>query len=229
MKAYELAQAGITGLCKTVFRARVTGLENFPMEGPVIVASNHLAFLDSVIISALMPRRVAFLAKAEYVNSPGIRGRFMKRFFELIDIIPVNRSDQAERLKALDIGLERLEQGGVFGIYPEGTRSRDGFLYRGKVGVAWLAHKTGAPVVPVGIIGTERIQPPGARLIRPVRFTVRVGEPLTFETLGDQQTGPRRRQTTDVIMDRIAALSGQARKNDYNTSPSLDKDAGTLA
>ncbi|WP_129658217.1 lysophospholipid acyltransferase family protein [Rothia halotolerans] len=229
MKAYELAQAGVTGLFKTIFRARVTGLESFPKEGPVIVASNHLAFLDSVILSALMPRRVAFLAKAEYVNSPGIRGRLMKHFFELIDIIPVNRSDQSERLKALDIGLERLEQGGVFGIYPEGTRSRDGYLYRGKIGVAWLAHKTGAPVVPVGIIGTERIQPPGTRMIRPVKFTVRVGEPLYFEKLGDRQTGRRRRESTDLIMDRIAALSGQARKDDYNTSPSLDKDAGTLA
>ena len=226
MKAYHLAQAGVTGLIKTVFRARVTGLEHFPAEGPVIVASNHLAFLDSVIISALMPRRVAFLAKAEYVNSPGIRGLLMKKIFELIDIIPVNRSDQGERLKALEIGLTRLEKGGVFGIYPEGTRSRDGYLYRGKIGVAWLAHQTGAPVVPVGLIGTDRIQPPGSRMIRPVRFTVRIGEPMRFERLGDRQTGRQRRETTDLIMDRVAHLSGQARKNAYNTSPSLSRDAG---
>ena len=114
----------------------------------------------------------------------------------------------------------------VFGIYPEGTRSRDGFLYRGRIGVAWLAHKTGAPVVPIGLIGTDRLQPPGSRMIRPVRFTVRVGEPLYFDKLGDQQTGKQRRETTETIMDRIAQLSGQPRKNEYNTSPSLDKDAG---
>lgn len=226
MKLYHFAQTTVTGLMKIGFRARVTGLHHFPESGPVIVASNHKAFLDSVIISALMPRRVAFLAKAEYVNSPGLKGRAMKTLFELIDIIPVNRSDQTGRLKALDKGLERLENGQVFGIYPEGTRSRDGFLYRGRIGVAWLAHKTGAPVVPIGLIGTDRLQPPGSRMIRPVRFTVRVGEPLYFDKLGDQQTGKQRRETTETIMDRIAQLSGQPRKNEYNTSPSLDKDAG---
>ncbi|KTR37293.1 lysophospholipid acyltransferase family protein [Rothia kristinae] len=225
-KLYRLTQTAVTGLIKTVFRARVTGLKRFPASGPVIVASNHRAFLDSVIISALMPRRVAFLAKAEYVNSPGLKGRLMKRIFELIDIIPVNRADQIERLKALEIGLERLERGGVFGIYPEGTRSLDGYLYRGKIGVAWLAHMTGAPVVPVGLIGTERIQPPGTKLLRPVRFTVRVGEPMSFEKLGEKQSGAQRRATTDAIMDEIARLCGQPRKNEYNTSPSLAKDAG---
>ncbi|MCT1367474.1 MULTISPECIES: lysophospholipid acyltransferase family protein [Kocuria] len=226
MTLYSLAQSAVTRLLKTGFRARVTGLENFPENGPVIVASNHRAFLDSVIISAMMPRRVAFLAKAEYVNSPGMRGKLMKTLFDMIDIIPVNRSDQSQRLKALEKGLERLEQGEVFGIYPEGTRSRDGYLYRGRIGVAWLAHKTGAPVVPIGLIGTEKLQPPGSRLIRPVRFTVRVGKPMYFDRMGDRQTGKQRRQTTDLIMDEIAQLSGQPRKNEYNTSPSLDKDSG---
>ena len=226
MTLYSLAQSAVTRLLKTGFRARVTGLENFPENGPVIVASNHRAFLDSVIISAMMPRRVAFLAKAEYVNSPGMRGKLMKTLFDMIDIIPVNRSDQSQRLKALEKGLERLEQGEVFGIYPEGTRSRDGYLYRGRIGVAWLAHKTGALVVPIGLIGTEKLQPPGSRLIRPVRFTVRVGKPMYFDRMGDRQTGKQRRQTTDLIMDEIAQLSGQPRKNEYNTSPSLDKDSG---
>lgn len=226
MKLYPMAQTAVTGLMKIGFRARVTGLENFPVDGPVIVASNHRAFLDSVIISALMPRRVAFLAKAEYVNTPGVGGKIMKTLFDLIDIIPVNRSDQSQRLKALEKGLERLEKGQVFGIYPEGTRSRDGYLYRGRIGVAWLAHKTGAPVVPVGLIGTDRLQPPGSRFIRPVRFTVRVGKPMYFDQVGDRQTGKQRRETTDLIMDEIAQLSGQPRKNEYNSSPSLDKDSG---
>ena len=125
MLLYKTTQKAVTGILRTVFRARVTGLENFPATGPVIVASNHLSFLDSIIISAMMPRRVAFLAKAEYVNTPGPRGKMMKAFFEAVDIIPVNRSDRSESLKALDIALEKLQEGKVFGIYPEGTRSRE--------------------------------------------------------------------------------------------------------
>ena len=223
---YKSTQKAITGILRTVFRARVTGLENFPANGPVIVASNHLSFLDSIIISAMMPRRVAFLAKAEYVNTPGPRGKMMKAFFEAVDIIPVNRSDRSESLKALDIALEKLQEGKVFGIYPEGTRSRDGYLYRGKIGVAWLAHMTGAPVVPVGLIGTDRLQKPGSNMIYPRRFTIRVGKPLYFEKIGETMTGKQRRVTTDTIMNEIAQLSGQARKHEYNVSPSAARDAG---
>ena len=225
MVFYKLSQKTVTGLLRSVFRARVTGLDHFPKTGPVIVASNHLSFLDSIIISAMMPRRVAFLAKAEYVNTPGIRGKAMKAFFET-DIIPVNRSDRSESLKALDIALEKLNEGKVFGIYPEGTRSRDGYLYRGKIGVAWLAHMTGAPVVPVGLIGTDRLQKPGSNMVYPHRFTIRVGEPMWFEKTGEQMTGKQRRQTTNQIMDEIAQLSGQARKDEYNVSPSAERDAG---
>lgn len=223
---YKATQKTIEGLLRTVFRARVTGLENFPAEGPVIVASNHLAFLDSVIISALMPRRVAFLAKSEYVNSPGIKGKAMKTLFQVIDIIPVNRTDKKESMKALETALERLNEGKVFGIYPEGTRSRDGYLYKGKIGVAWLAHMTGATVVPIGLIGTDKIQKPGSNMIYPHRFTVRVGQPMTFEKLGEGMSGKQRRQTTDQIMDAIAQLSGQPRKNEYNVSPSAERDGG---
>ena len=147
-------------------------------------------------------------------------------FFEAVDIIPVNRSDRSESLKALDIALEKLQEGKVFGIYPEGTRSRDGYLYRGKIGVAWLAHMTGAPVVPVGLIGTDRLQKPGSNMIYPRRFTIRVGKPLYFEKTGEKMTGKQRRVTTDVIMDEIAQLSGQARKHEYNVSPSAARDAG---
>lgn len=223
---YKATQKTVEALLRTVFRARVTGLENFPAEGPVIVASNHLAFLDSVIISALMPRRVAFLAKSEYVNSPGLKGKAMKTLFQVIDIIPVNRTDKKESMKALETALDRLNEGKVFGIYPEGTRSRDGYLYKGKIGVAWLAHMTGATVVPIGLIGTDKIQKPDSNMVYPHRFTVRVGEPMTFEKLGDRMSGKQRRQTTDQIMDAIAQLSGQPRKNEYNVSPSAERDGG---
>ena len=128
MVFYKLSQKTVTGLLRSVFRARVTGLDHFPKTGPVIVASNHLSFLDSIIISAMMPRRVAFLAKAEYVNTPGIRGKAMKAFFETVDIIPVNRSDRSESLKALDIALEKLNEGKVFGIYPVTATFTEGKL-----------------------------------------------------------------------------------------------------
>lgn len=226
MQFYKMIQKTVSGIARTAFRARVTGLENFPAEGPVIVASNHLAFLDSIFISALMPRRVAFLAKSEYVNSPGLRGKAMKAIFEAIDIIPVNRSDRKEAAKALEKALEVLDEGRVFGIYPEGTRSRDGHLYKGKVGVAWLAHMTGAPVVPVGLIGTDKLQEPGSNKIHLRRFTVRVGQPLYFEKTGESMAGRQRKETTAVIMDEIAALSGQARKDIYNVSPSAARDGG---
>ena len=226
MGIYNISQKAVTGLLRSVFRARITGIENFPMDGPVIVASNHLAFLDSIIISAMMPRRVSFLAKAEYVNTPGLRGKAMKAFFEAVDIIPVNRTDRSESFKALETALGKLEEGKVFGIYPEGTRSRDGHLYRGKIGVAWLAHMTGAPVVPIGLIGTDRLQKPGSNMVYPHRFTIRIGEPMYFEKTGEKMTGKQRRQTTDAIMDQIAQLSGQARKHEYNVSPSAARDAG---
>ncbi|WP_068172946.1 1-acyl-sn-glycerol-3-phosphate acyltransferase [Rothia sp. ND6WE1A] len=226
MQTYKLIQQAITAVSKGICRARVTGLENFPVEGPVIVASNHLAFLDSVIISALMPRRVAFFAKAEYVNSPGFKGKAMKKIFEAIDIIPVNRSDRSESVKALDQAVEVLNEDRVFGIYPEGTRSLDGYLYKGKIGVAWLAHMTGAPVVPIGLIGTEKLQKQGSNMVYPHRFTVRVGEPMYFEKTGAKMTGKQRRETTDQIMTAIAHLSGQAQKNEYNISPSAARDGG---
>lgn len=229
MEYYKMIQKSVSGILRTGFRARVTGLENFPEDGPVIVASNHLAFLDSIIISALMPRRVAFLAKSEYVNTPGVRGKMMKLMFEAIDIIPVNRSDRKESMKALGKALEVLNEGRVFGIYPEGTRSRDGYLYRGKIGMAWLAHMTGAPVVPIGLIGTDKLQKPDSNMVYPKRFTVRVGKPLYFEKTGETMTGKQRKETTTKIMDEIAALSGQGRKDVYNVSPSASRDGGATS
>ena len=192
----------------------------------MIIASNHLTFLDSVIISAFMPRRVKFIAKAEYVNSPGIKGKLMREAFEFIDIIPVARGQQSESVAALQPAVEHLREGKVFGIYPEGTRSRDGYLYRGHSGVAYLAYLTGAPVVPVGMIGTQRLQPPGATMIRPAKFEMHVGEPITVAHAGEQQTGRMRKELVAQVMDTIAELSGQPRKDVYNVSPSAGRDLG---
>lgn len=227
MSNYDIARWLIAGLFRTTCRPTVTGLANFPESGPVIVASNHRSFVDSVVISALMPRRVAFFAKAEYVNTRGLKGRIMKGAFTWFDVIPVNRSARAESVKALRPAEERLQEGGVFGIYPEGTRSRDGRLYRGKAGVAYLALKTGAPILPIGLRGTERLQPSGNGLIRPARFSIAIGRPIEVEAKGDAQHGRERRELVETVMSSIAALSGQERADRYNVSPSLGKDGGS--
>ncbi|MCT2008122.1 lysophospholipid acyltransferase family protein [Micrococcus lylae] len=209
------AGLGIRAVC----RPTVEGVANVPAAGPFIVASNHLSFLDSVILQALSPRMVHFFAKAEYFTAPGLKGKAMKWFFESVGSIPVQRGEQAASVAALDSLVELLETGSGVGIYPEGTRSRDGRLYRGRTGVGWLTLTTGAPVVPVGLIGTERLQAPDDRLPKPHRFTVRFGEPLHFGHPGRRHTLPARREATAAVMDAIAALTGQERVDSYNAPP----------
>nr|WP_255728014.1 lysophospholipid acyltransferase family protein [Nesterenkonia sp. LB17] len=200
-------------------RPVITGLENTPAEGGFIVASNHLSFLDSVLIQALFPRTVSFFAKAEYFNQTGVKGRAMKLFFESVGSVPVERQRQSASVEALfELGAIAQAGHGV-GIYPEGTRSRDGRLYRGKNGVGWLAVATGLPVIPVGLRGTEALQKPDSRMVRPRKFEMHVGEPLQFPQLGKKHPLPARRAATEQIMDAIAALSGQERVASYNAPP----------
>lgn len=219
MATNEPLRRGVGLGLKALCRPAVEGLENVPDDGPFLLASNHLSFFDSVILQALAPRMVHFFAKAEYFTAPGPRGRAMKWFFESVGSIPVQRGEQAAATVALDSLVDLLEAGQAVGIYPEGTRSRDGRLYRGRTGVGWLALTTGVPVVPVGLIGTERLQAPGRRLPRPARFTVRFGEPLRFEHPGRRHPLPLRRAVTAEVMDAIAALTGQERVDSYNTPP----------
>ena len=208
----------ISGTC----RPTVIGLENVPKSGPFIVAPNHLSFLDSVIVQALMPRPVAFFATADYFTTKGLKGRVMKSFFTAVGSIPVERGEQAASVQALKTLLDILEDGRGIGIYPEGTRSRDGILYRGRTGVGWLALTTGAPVIPVGLIGTEKLQPAGRNAVSPQHFTMKVGEPLYFDRTGPDHSLPARRQVTDKIMDAIAELSGQQRSTSYNQSTVIE-------
>ncbi len=208
----------ISGSC----RPSVVGLENVPKDGPFIVAPNHLSFFDSVIVQALMPRPVAFFAKAEYFTTAGVKGRVMKSFFESVGSIPVERGEQAASVQALKTLLDILESGKGIGIYPEGTRSRDGILYRGRTGVGWLALTTGAPVIPVGLIGTENLQPAGQKGFKPQHFTMKVGEPLYFDRTGPDHSLPARRKVTDSVMDAIAELSGQSRSTSYNQSKTAE-------
>ena len=219
MGVYDLTRSTTRALIAGLCRPTVEGLHHVPQDGPFIVAPNHLSLLDSVLVQALMPRPVAFFAKAEYFTGTGLKGTLMRSFFEGVGSIPVERGQQAASVQALKTLLELLEQGDGVGIYPEGTRSRDGRLYRGRTGVGWLALTTGAPVVPVGLIGTEALQPAGKKGIRPQHFTVRIGEPLVFERTGPGHSLPARRSATDAVMDSIAGLTGQERAPHYNQSP----------
>lgn len=219
MGVYDMTRGSIRALLSGLCRPTINGLENVPRTGPVIIASNHLSFLDSIIIQALTPRDVAFFAKAEYFTTPGLKGKLMKSFFESVGSIPVQRGEQAASVAALDSLVEILEAGGGVGIYPEGTRSRDGRLYRGRTGVGWLALTTGAPVIPVGLTGTENLQPAGQNRIKPHHFTLSFGEPLQFEHIGRKHPLPERRRATDAIVDEIAKLTGQEYTGAYNQAP----------
>jgi 1-acyl-sn-glycerol-3-phosphate acyltransferase len=207
---YVLARFVLRPLFWVAFRPRVTGRENVPATGPVILASNHLSFIDSIAIPLMAPRRVAYLAKAEYWQGHGFTGWLQRALFTGLGALPVERETHRAAQGALDTALGVLQSGGAFGIYPEGTRSRDGRLARGKTGVAWLALTADCPVVPVAVAGTDRIQPVGASWPRLHRVSVTFGEPLTFpEQRGQAGKGRARRIVTDRVMEAIAELSGQ--------------------
>jgi 1-acyl-sn-glycerol-3-phosphate acyltransferase len=214
---YRLLYLIVPPLLRAIWRPRVTGRDRVPREGGVILASNHLSFADSVVIPSVSPRPVRFLAKSDYFTGAGLRGRLMRAWFEGLGMLPVDRDDPQAALTSLDVALDVLRRGEAFGIYPEGTRSRDGRLYRGRTGVAHLALTAGVPVVPVGLRDTERLQPVGSSLPRLVRVRVVFGEPIQvagrFEGMA---LGKARRLLTDEIMAAIAALSGQEEAGVYN-------------
>ena len=203
-------------------RPLVTGRECVPAHGPVIVASNHLSAVDTLFLSVLLRRRVTFLAKAEYFTRSGLRGRLMSGLMSACGFVAVDRTSPAAGRAAIDRGLQVLAAGGVFGVYPEGTRSTDGRLYRGRTGVARLALESGAQVLPVALVGTSRVLPPGRRLPRIHRVQLRIGQPIRF--LREQGKSPhdstQLRATTEKVMDAIHALSGQERVNGYARSGS---------
>ena len=207
---YILAKFVIRPLLWVLFRPHVTGREHVPLTGAVILASNHLSFIDSIAIPIIAPRKVHYLAKAEYFTGTGVTGWFSRTMFSALGALPVERETHRAAQAALDTALAVLKDGEGFGIYHEGTRSRDGRLARGKTGVAWLALTADCPVVPVAVTGTDKVQPVGARWPRLHRISVTFGEPLTFpEYAGQAGKGKPRRDVTDRIMKEIHALSGQ--------------------
>jgi 1-acyl-sn-glycerol-3-phosphate acyltransferase len=214
---YRVARRVVLTVFQLFWRPRIEGRELIPSTGLLIVASNHLSFIDSIVIPVTVPRKVVFLAKAEYWEgrSPATWPR--RLFFAAFEAVPVQREQQQDAQASLDLARGVVERGDAFGIYPEGTRSRDGRLYRGRTGVGWLALATGARVVPVGVVGTDRVQPVGAKVPRLHRgVAIRFGEPVDPADYAHLPPGRARREITDAVMDRIAALSGQPRADGYN-------------
>ena len=214
---YEALHPVVTPLATAIWRPEVVGTDNVPMTGGVILASNHLSFVDSVVIPLTAPRQVAFLAKAEYFTGTGVKGWISREWFTGVGSIPVNRDDARAAQESLDLALTHIQGGGAFGIYPEGTRSRDGRLYRGRTGVAWLALQSGCPVVPVALTGTDQIQPVGARFPRRAKVRVEFGRPIEVAGRFDEMPqGRARRELTDEVMAAIGAMSGQEMASEYN-------------
>ncbi|MEV4927618.1 lysophospholipid acyltransferase family protein [Streptomyces roseoverticillatus] len=197
-------------LLRWLFRPRVEGLGRVPQHGAAIVAGNHQSFTDQFLMGVVLRRRISFLAKQEYFTGRGLKGRLAAAFFRGLGAIPVDRSGRAAGQAAVDEGVRVLGRGELLGIFPEGTRSHDGRMYKGKVGVAEMAIRSGAPVVPCAMIGTFEAQPAGRRLPRLVPVTVRFGAPLDFsryEGMADNRHVLR--AVTDEIMYAILKLSGQ--------------------
>ncbi|MET8288788.1 lysophospholipid acyltransferase family protein [Streptomyces sp. NPDC048448] len=207
---YVLKHVLLGPLLRLVFRPRIEGLEHIPSSGGAIVAGNHLSFSDHFLMPAILKRRITFLAKAEYFTGPGVKGRLTAAFFRSAGQIPVDRSGKEAGQAAIREGLGVLRQGELLGIYPEGTRSHDGRLYKGKVGVAAMALKARVPVVPCAMIGTFEAQPPGQKIPNLHPVVIRFGEPLDFSRYaGMENEKAILRAVTDEIMYAILTLSGQ--------------------
>lgn len=206
-------------ILKLLFRPWVEGEENIPEDGPAIFASNHLSFSDSIFLPLVVPRRMTFLAKADYFTGRGIKGRLTAAFFRGVGQLPVDRSGGKASDAALNSGLRVLRRDELLGIYPEGTRSPDGRLYRGRTGVARLALEGKVPVIPVAMIGTDKAQPTGKVIPRIMRIGVRIGKPLDFSRYeGMQDDRFVLRSITDEIMYELMLLSGQEYVDMYATS-----------
>lgn len=219
---YRLMKMIVAPLLRIFFRPWMEGEENIPDEGPAILASNHLSFSDSFFLPALLKRRVTFIAKAEYFTTPGLKGRLTAAFFKGVGQLPVDRSGaRGAGEAAIRSGIAVIERGEVFGVYPEGTRSPDGKLYRGKVGgLARVALATGAPVIPVAMINTEKVQPPGQVVPNfGIRPGIRIGRPLDFSRYqGMENDRFILRSVTDEVMYEIMRLSGQEYVDIYATA-----------
>ncbi|MFN8046522.1 MAG: lysophospholipid acyltransferase family protein [Dermatophilaceae bacterium] len=208
---YWLLKTVILGpVLKLLFRPWVEGEEHIPAEGPAIFASNHLSFSDSIFLPLVVPRKMTFLAKADYFKGVGLKGRLTRAFFRGAGQLPVDRSGGKASNAALEAGLKVLRAGDLLGLYPEGTRSPDGRLYKGKTGVARMALEGGVPVIPVAMVGTDKVQPTGRIIPKVMRVGIKVGEPLDFSRYaGMEDDRFVLRSITDEVMYALMELSGQ--------------------
>lgn len=216
---YQALKSFLIPILTLLFRPKVTGLRNVPQSGPVIIASNHLSFSDSIFMPLVVPRKVTFLAKSEYFTSPGIKGFIKKMTFIALGQVPVDRSGGRRSEAALLTGLDLLANGACMGIYPEGTRSPDGKLYKGRTGIARMAIESGAAVVPVAMFNTAEIQPTGQVVPKVQRVEMIFGDPLYYK--GDTSDLKVLRQITDEIMQKIQELSGQEYVDMYASEAKL--------
>ena len=207
---YRLSRVILGPGLRLLARTTVEGMQNVPASGGAILASNHLSVLDSFYLPYHIERPVTFAAKSEYFTGTRPQDRVIGAYLRATKQLSVDRAGARAAQEMLEAALGLIKGGALFGIYPEGTRSPDGRLYRGRTGVGWLALHSGVPVIPVAMIGTEKLMPPGHKLPRPGRIQIRIGEPLTFEEFRDQPAGAKqRRVVTDQVMAAIGKLSGQ--------------------
>lgn len=211
-KAQERARALLAPISRALWRIEVNGLERLPENGPAILCPNHISFLDSAFLMLTLPRNISFVGKAEYMDS--WKTKFL---FPLMGMIPIDRSGGEKSQAALEAAHEVLKRGDLFGIFPEGTRSRDGCLYKGRTGAARLAMSIGCPIFPVGIVGTDRIQPPDAKAPKVLKAcSITIGRPVHPKRYTDA-TEPHRawRAMIDEVMFEIREMTGQVYKNIY--------------
>ena len=227
---YRALELTVSPTLRTVFRPEVTGQGNVPRAGAVIIAGNHVSFADEVFTPLAARRQVVYLAKAEYFTMPGVRGRLLAEFMGGMGQVPVERGDMRAAAASVDVCVDVLRGGRAFGIYPEGTRSPDGRLYRFRTGVARIALRTGVPVVPVGLVGTDDVLPPGARRWRRRPVAVRFGAPLDFSGRPEDERRARvLREVTETIRTAVQALSGQDYVDTYASVSKARVDAAEPA
>jgi 1-acyl-sn-glycerol-3-phosphate acyltransferase len=207
---YQVSRMIAGPFLRALARPEVIGAENIPATGPAIMASNHLSVVDSIYLPLMVSRPVTFAAKSEYFTGTRLRDRVVGAYLRSTNQLSTDRAGARAAQEMLAAALQLLKDGHLFGIYPEGTRSPDGRLYRGRTGVGYLALNSGAPVIPVAMVGTDHMLPPGARIPHPGKIGIRIGEPLTFDQYRDGPAGARqRRAVTDEVVQAIQKLSGQ--------------------
>jgi 1-acyl-sn-glycerol-3-phosphate acyltransferase len=228
-KLQDRTRAVVGPVARRLWTIDVEGFDRLPKEGPAILCPNHISFLDSAFLMLTVPRRISFVGKAEYMDS--WKTKFI---FPAMGMIPIDRTGGDKSQAALDTAERVLRRGELFGIFPEGTRSRDGYLYKGRTGAARLALKIGCPIIPVGIVGTDKIQPPDAKVPKlRKRATIKIGRPIRVERYRNRADDHMvLRQITDELMFEIRELTGQEYRNVYagkaDTEPTRQASIGKV-